>query len=213
MAYLFDLDGTFDIARCHQLLLGRLSSVLPYDPPSRLDAQATSCFARLHVFSPTSTTQLAITILNLGNYQAAQIVDMGLVAIDSLSAFYWPDRFTVEQLRFTTSESSDNTNPIQSVFKALRSLQQSHRPIIVLTNWVATPTALSLLSATTKHFELQPGINNIERNADSSRSMYLTHHVTLLPLKETQTQSLVTVRLPGSSTTFMLPITSTAIEL
>lgn len=197
-----------------------------------LERQATSCLTRFHVFSPTSTAQLAITILNLGQYQAAQIpdLDIGLIAIDSISAFYWPDRFTVEQLRSTTLESNDAMNPIRSVFTALRSLQQSHCPVIVLTNWAVTPTGLPLLSATpitlhAPYLEVRPGVNTIEPNADGARSMHLTHHVTLFSLNETHAseerliprnmQFLATMRSPGSSgpAKFIISITPVNIEM
>ena len=112
---------------------------------------ATQCLENLHIFRPTSSLQLAITLLHLPRYHATESrlrdKEIGLLAIDSLSAFYWRDRYTLEQLRDAADGSSQNLPPNQLyyVVKALRAFRTSHRPVMLLNNWglnaFAKPTA------------------------------------------------------------------------
>ncbi|KAI0684040.1 hypothetical protein BC835DRAFT_1422664 [Cytidiella melzeri] len=142
-AVVFDSDGTFDVSRLKTLLATQISST-PYGEgePVNKDELVASCLSRLHVVRPTSSIQLAATILNLANSHAteSQFLDqeVGLVAIDSLSSFYWQDRFTTEQ--FLAGPSGHNAkNPLQHVITALESFRTSHRPVILLTNWGLHP--------------------------------------------------------------------------
>ena len=136
------------MSRLHQLLASRLSRLLGEDishdanVPIDLDELATQCLKNLHVFRPTSSAQLAITLIHLPKYHATdsrmQESEIGLLAIDSLSAFYWRDRYSLEQLRDATESSSHATlppNPLHYVVKALQDFRASHRPVILLTNW------------------------------------------------------------------------------
>ncbi|KAH9922992.1 hypothetical protein B0H21DRAFT_765663 [Amylocystis lapponica] len=156
-AILFDTDGTFDVRRFHMLLASRLSRLLPQDllaaePETAVtpEALATHCLANLHIFRPTSSLQLAVTLLHLPAYHATnldlQSTEIGLLAIDSISAFYWQDRFTVEQMQGTKQSHPESkasppgpANPLRHVLTALQRFRISHGPVIILTNWGLNP--------------------------------------------------------------------------
>ncbi|CDO76615.1 hypothetical protein BN946_scf184868.g29 [Trametes cinnabarina] len=151
-AILFDADGKFSIHRLHELLVSRLKSFLGDDDSMdngvSTEDLATECLQHLHVFRPTSSAQLAITLLNLPHYHATdsrlQRKEIGVLAIDSMSAFYWRDRYTLEQLR-DAADSQTRTNlppsPLLHVLKGLANFRTSHRPVILMTNWGLNPIA------------------------------------------------------------------------
>ncbi len=145
-AVLIDTDGNFSVQRFHELLVSRLRRFLGEEDPTDVTSTsvedlATQFLQNLHVFRPTSSAQLAITLLHLPNYHAydprLQNKEIGLLAIDSMSAFYWRDRYTLEQLR----DAADNPrgalppNPLAHVLKALARFRASHRPVVLMTNW------------------------------------------------------------------------------
>ncbi|KAI0660408.1 hypothetical protein C8Q70DRAFT_50206 [Cubamyces menziesii] len=149
-AILIDTEGKFNIRRFHDLLLSRLRQYLGEDssPDSltSLEDLAVQCLQNLHVFRPTSSAQLAVTLLHLPRYHATesrlQNQEIGLLAIDSMSAFYWRDRFTLEQLHDAAQGSSRANlppNPILHVLKSLAKFRASHRPVILMTNWGLNP--------------------------------------------------------------------------
>jgi DNA-repair protein XRCC2 len=148
-AVIFDTDGTFDIRRFHELLVNRLLLVLPTgSTPAGLKTLAQdlaiTVVAKLHIFRPTSSVQLATSLTNLPAYLIAHLPDdeIGFLAIDSISSFYWPDRFTLEQI-----SSSGNTarakyraaSPLHHVLVALQKFRLSHGPVIAVTNWGLNP--------------------------------------------------------------------------
>ncbi|KZT05907.1 uncharacterized protein LAESUDRAFT_205252 [Laetiporus sulphureus 93-53] len=161
-AICFDTDGTFDIERFHRLLMLRLSRLIKNggEPPETtlealfpaIDELASLCLERLHVFRPASSFQMAATLLDLPRYHCArpslQALEIGLVTVDSLSAFYWADRFTVEH-SCSAGERSGGTgrvNPLRHVLSALQELRASRGPVIVLTNWGLNPLKKSVVS-------------------------------------------------------------------
>ncbi|KAI0095007.1 hypothetical protein BDY19DRAFT_879094 [Irpex rosettiformis] len=146
-AMIYDTDGTFQLKRLKALLYVRLidSDGIAEDTggtTSSFDELVANCLSRVYVFRPTSSIQLAATILNLGHLHATHDrfvgLEIGLVVVDSLSSFYWQDRFTVEQFRVGPS-GHNTTNPLQHVLSALENIRVSHRPIILLTNWGLNP--------------------------------------------------------------------------
>ncbi|KAI9058858.1 hypothetical protein FKP32DRAFT_1680546 [Trametes sanguinea] len=152
-AILIDTDGKFSIRRLHELLMSHLKSFLgdddPMDSSTSIEDLATEYLQHIHVFRPTSSTQLAITLLNLQQYHAnnsrLQDKEIGLLAIDSMSTFYWRDRYALEQLRDAAENQSPRgsipPNPMFHVLKALAKFRVSHRPVILMTNWGLNPLA------------------------------------------------------------------------
>ncbi|KAI0778512.1 hypothetical protein BD413DRAFT_110217 [Trametes elegans] len=149
-AILCDADGNFDVRRLHRLLVSRLRRFLGEDDPNNpamgLEDMATECLRHLHVFRPTSSAQLAITLHRLTAYHATQPrlqnKEIGILAIDSMSAFYWRDRYTLEQIRDAADSSSRANlphNPLLHVVQALAKLRLSHRPVTILSNWGLNP--------------------------------------------------------------------------
>ena len=74
---------------------------------------ATQCLESLHIFRPTSSLQLAITLIHLPRYHATDSrlrdKEIGLLAIDSLSAFYW--REDRKSTRLNSSHSGESRMP------------------------------------------------------------------------------------------------------
>ncbi|KZT75171.1 hypothetical protein DAEQUDRAFT_720391 [Daedalea quercina L-15889] len=153
-AVLFDADGRFNIKRFRRLLLSRLSKALRVandvgHPPvedQALEDITNQCLSRLHIFRSQSSTQLAVTLMHLHEFHSShsslQSCEIGLIALDSLSACYWNDRFLVEQWRAASESaasmgvnSTEPVNPLRHVTIALQRFRVLRGPLTVLTNW------------------------------------------------------------------------------
>lgn len=150
VAVIFDTDGTFSITRLHQLLRSRLARLISRDTSvmniSDIGEMTRKALSKVHLFRPTSSVQLAASLLNLPSYHVAQMPEdeIGLLAVDSISSFYWPDRFMVEQLTSTLSRPSGrglshSISPLHYVLSALEKIRLSHGPVLVLINWGINP--------------------------------------------------------------------------
>ncbi|KAJ7361625.1 hypothetical protein DFH08DRAFT_844708 [Mycena albidolilacea] len=181
-AVVFDTQS-FDIRNFRRVLLSRLVPAFSRFQTSSDDAQllAETALRKLHIFCPSSTAQLATSIYNLPAYQKTHMpdADIALVAVDSLSAFYWPDRFTAEQLR----PPARTATPLQHVLTALQKFRLSHNPVTILTNWALTladnssgpPTAPPVFYK--QHLPSFPSFpGSVPTNPFS---LPLTHHITL----------------------------------
>lgn len=197
-AVIYDTDASFDIARLHQLLLARLSPFLPHniEMARRLTEES---LHRLHVFRPTSLLQLATSLLHLPSYHKVSIPEheIGLIAVDSMSSFYWTDRFIAEQMRNVPQRELEpsSVNPLQHVLTALGRLRLSHAPFIILTNWGLNLASQSSGPVTFYKQHLHPFpvySENLDTSALPSSMtgdllptpmpLPLTHHVTLFPV-------------------------------
>ncbi|EMD42195.1 hypothetical protein CERSUDRAFT_129655, partial [Gelatoporia subvermispora B] len=154
-ALLLDTDNSFDILRFHRLLVSHLTRQLEqgysswtghvHQPslPDLAEELASICLQNLHVFQPNSSPQLATTLLNLPKYHATHPylhkLDIGILAIDSMSAFYWKDRYDVEQSRESGQGDLSSLNPLRHVLAALQAFRVSHGPVIIMTNWGLNP--------------------------------------------------------------------------
>lgn len=129
-AIVFDMDGKFSMSRFKHLLLSskvrriealRIEGRTP-DKAKNLD--------HIHIFRPTSSDQLAVTLAHLPKYHAKHFPDMALemVAIHSLDAFYWLDRFKAEQLQ------SPN-HSLQNIYSILQTIRFTLGSVVVLTDW------------------------------------------------------------------------------
>jgi len=128
-AVVLDMDGRFNIYRFKQLLVSRLE-------PLSSEAIMTiveRCLKRIHIFRPTSSDQLAVTLAHLPKYHAKHFPDiaLGMVAIHSVDAFYWLDRFKAEQLRLANLPHSS----LQNVSSTLQAVRLSLGSVVVLTDW------------------------------------------------------------------------------
>lgn len=200
-AVVYDTDASFDVARLHQLLLTRLSLILPLniEMARRL---AEESLQRLHVFRPTSLLQLATSLLHLPFYHRVSIPEheIGLLAVDSVSAFYWTDRFIAEQMRNMPqiaqgAPDPSSVNPLQHVLTALGRLRLSHSPFTILTNWGLNLASRSSGPVTfyKQHLHSFPVYSETYDASAPSSSMTgdlpptpmplsLTHQITLFPV-------------------------------
>ncbi|KAG8219901.1 hypothetical protein J3R82DRAFT_896 [Butyriboletus roseoflavus] len=185
----YDTDASFDIQRFRHLLLSRISRL----PPSTLNQRETvrRALARLHLFRPTSLVQLAASIANFPAYHSSCMPnqDIAVLAIDSISTFYWADRFSAEQLRSNAPEKVSMVQPLQHVLHAIQSVRRSHSPLAVLTNWALNSAPSRSEYLYKQHLYpfpiLEDGIANLGAkvlsNTDHSSlsPFHLAHHLTL----------------------------------
>lgn len=145
-AILLDSDHKFNAQRFDRLLRSRIRRLLPSNSPS-VEAIITKALDLLHVFQPTSSHQLAATIQHLPMYLATNLpeTDLGLIAVDSISSFYWSDRYILEQARPGNPSNGlpRQPNPFNRVLAALQSLARSHGPLILLSSWDLRPSSRS----------------------------------------------------------------------
>ena len=205
VAILFDSDGCFDIRRLAQLLRARLGLRRMSSHPSPLSESpdgVTDTLARIlrkvHIFRPSSSLQLAASIANLSAYHAAQLptCEIGLVAVDSMSAFYWQDRLHAEETR-PQADARGLDTPLSHILSGLQKFRISHGPVTVLTNWGLDLASSSSPDPSTKfHFYKQhlhhyPTLLHLNVNTDASSvsvshasthpHLPITHHITLNP--------------------------------
>ena len=111
------MDGKFNISRFTQLLVNPTAIV-------------ERCLKHIHIFRPTSSDQLAVTLAHLPKYHAKYFPDvaLGVVAIHSVDSFYWLDRFKAEQLRLPHSS-------LQKISSILDTIRLSLGSVVVLTDW------------------------------------------------------------------------------
>jgi DNA-repair protein XRCC2 len=205
-AVIFDTDGTFNIGRLHELLLSRLTRLSPDGfaqdaVNASVEDIARTAMRRVHIFRPTSSVQLASSLINLAAYHMAHLPDdeIGFIAVDSISSFYWPDRFTLEQLNSmgnTWRGMSSAASPLHHVLTSLQKIRLSHGPVIALTNWglnpLTKPTQNSAPPAfykqhlfpfpvTSKQHQSNAAETNTAANSipDAATLPPLTHHITL----------------------------------
>ena len=119
-AVVFDMDGRFNISRFRQLLVSRLSTTAIVD----------RCLKNIHIFRPTSSDQLAVSLSHLPKYHAKHFPDiaLGIVAIHSVDALTWLDRFKAEQLRLPHSS-------LQNLSSILETVRLSLGSVVVLSDW------------------------------------------------------------------------------
>ena len=126
-AIVFDMDHKFNISRFKELLIGRLKPSLPSETITTIVER---CLKHMHIFRPTSSDQLAVTLSYLPKYHVKHFPDMalGMVAIHSVDAFYWLDHFKAEQLRLAH-------NSLQNIPSILEAIRLSLGSVVVLTDW------------------------------------------------------------------------------
>ncbi|KAJ7597148.1 hypothetical protein C8J56DRAFT_919333, partial [Mycena floridula] len=139
---------------------------------------AKKAISKLHIFQPNSSSQLAVSLAGLPAHHASHFPDdgIGLVAVDSISSFYWPDRFTMEQLNGTAI-----TNSLQHVITALERIRIALRPLIVWTNWALPSKPISSNSFYRQHLKPFPSPFDGATTAsvEAPTLGMITHHITL----------------------------------
>ncbi|KAI0257603.1 hypothetical protein BJV78DRAFT_1278098 [Lactifluus subvellereus] len=181
VSVVFDTDGTFDIHRLQTLLRGRLKHNFPSDEHST--GQIISVALRnVHIFRPNSSSQLAAGLANLSTYHMSNLPtsEIALLAIDSVSAFYWLDRFAMEQHNTAPSATvaaqlpTHTVHPHQTVFTALWTFRRSHCPVVVIVNREIGPTGSGVHPAFQLYKQRLPSFPD-----RSDGTHLLTHQITL----------------------------------
>ncbi|KAF7436929.1 hypothetical protein PC9H_003763 [Pleurotus ostreatus] len=185
-AMVFDSDNTFSIARVKQILLKRLESRFATQPHLwtaewRSDI-VEKCLDHLHIFKPSSSIQLAATLRNLPAYHTDNLphTDIGVLAVDSINAFYWMDRFIVEHPSSSGKASKATVNPFQHVISSLRALHAAYRPLILLTSWLIGPNqSSSNCTSDRQHPSIYADPRHQLRSTTPMPSGTITHRVTM----------------------------------
>jgi hypothetical protein len=143
---LFDSGPTFDIVRFRGILIDEL---VHHTSSSNLENAADAAISALHVFRPTSSLHLASTLAALPAYLASYSAqsELVMVIVDSISDFYWPDRFSMEQDESSRSHGealAPMIHPLRHALGALETVRRTYSPSMVITNWALTPVPRSL---------------------------------------------------------------------
>lgn len=169
-AFVLDTEYTFDVHRLTRLIRARIDKILSLLDDSEWqvgldDAREEilqEALQNLHIFHPTSSIQLAATIsyLSLYHHEESHVQhrELGLLVVDSMSSFYWQDRFTTEQLR--GGQSSDIRTPFRNVLTEIERFNATHRPTIILTNW---------------------GLNSLIKSSSAGTSPFFRQHLYPMP--------------------------------
>jgi Rad51 len=118
-----DNDGRFSATRLREVMVG-----IVRDDSESLVQEA---LAHVHVFRPQSSQQLIETLDSLPSYLLDATAHpsmrrrLGLLVLDSATAFYWQDRFEAETARFERpDENLDKPSPTAQVIARMKELQR-----------------------------------------------------------------------------------------
>ena len=104
-----DTDGRFSATRLRQVMLGVISTSSTEENNNR-ERLVLEALTHVHVFRPQCSLQLIATLDSLPSYllnaTASSSIHrrLGLIVLDSATAFYWQDRFYAETARFEHSD-------------------------------------------------------------------------------------------------------------
>lgn len=124
-----DTDGRFSATRLREVALGVISS----SPAGEDDTKGLlgEALSHIHVFRPRSSQQLLDTLDLLPSYllnPAAHLSirkRLGLLILDTATAFYWQDRFDSEIARFLHPDKpSDKPSRAAETIKRLKKMQK-----------------------------------------------------------------------------------------
>ncbi|KAH8835175.1 P-loop containing nucleoside triphosphate hydrolase protein [Flagelloscypha sp. PMI_526] len=188
VAIYLDTDGTFNMQSFVYIL--RAHFIRFELPMSELELS----LGKLHVFRVSSTTQIAITLLHIPRYLAKNCptFELGLVAIDSISAFYWQDKYMAETLQ----GGSRRYRPLANVVDALAQLRSAYQPLILFTNYALNKIQDSQfyaqhLSPFPAPFATEPASRLLPSSLVEKEEpcFNITHHITLFPSYPADSQS------------------------
>jgi hypothetical protein len=121
-----DNDGRFSAARLQQMMKHIVKGTAPSDP--NVVGITTAALNHVHVFRPQSSSQLLSILDSLPSFlldrrQHPSIHrPVGLIAVDSATAFYWPDRFDHDMAKLGGQPPpSSKTAAVVGRLKALQS--------------------------------------------------------------------------------------------
>ncbi|GJN89701.1 hypothetical protein Rhopal_002688-T1 [Rhodotorula paludigena] len=151
----FSIDRLGTIVRHHlDLAIRRYRAPKGIGAPreEELDSLVDECMARLHVFQPSGTLQLAATLQSLPEWALRETADeLGYVLIYGMSEFAWADQLARERAGTGATASGPSAlpssqPPLRLVLLALAHLRRTLAPLVFLTQWVFRPHALTARS-------------------------------------------------------------------
>ncbi|KAI9805614.1 MAG: hypothetical protein M1833_005106 [Piccolia ochrophora] len=159
-AVILDTDSRFCIARLKQCMASYITQHAPGPiPPAStedfdsyntdLDHTLRTALMQIHVFRPQSSAALLATLEQLESYLFSATPShrcaarpLGLVAVDSASAFYWPDKLSAEDDTATAlgtagpPATSSFVKTHQTIVSGLRSLRLRFGCVVVVSSWI-----------------------------------------------------------------------------
>ncbi|BGP39174.1 hypothetical protein JCM10450v2_003128 [Rhodotorula kratochvilovae] len=139
----FDIDRLASLIRHHlDLAIRRFRAPRGIGAPrgEELESLVDECMARLHVFAPTSTLQLAATVQALPRWAARTTADeLGYVLVDGMSEFAWADQHTAAT---AAGGAGQDKQPLRLLLHALAQLRATLAPLVFITQWVFRPHAV-----------------------------------------------------------------------
>lgn len=129
----FDMDGQFDAHRFRDFVVARIRQ--NFGSASQSTDIVDRCLETLHIFNPISTEQLLVTLARLPKLRRDSQPHSKLttIAIHSLEACYWSDRFKIESRTRTTAFPRRNII-YQRVYSCLRSIQEICETRVILSH-------------------------------------------------------------------------------
>ncbi|CCO37333.1 hypothetical protein BN14_11488 [Rhizoctonia solani AG-1 IB] len=138
-------------------VVDRITTILPQGSIDTHDHTISRTVAnalkRVHIFRPSSTLSLATTLMAIPTYHRTHMADeqIGMLMIDGISSFYWPDRWISEQVENELGEMQNgapqpppapplrsDANPLRHVLTVILNLRRSLGIVALLTNWGLT---------------------------------------------------------------------------
>lgn len=175
-AILIDLDHTFDVHRFRHLLRNRIKAHMP-SGDENWNLLVDLLLRKLHIFRPESSVQFAVTAANIPKYHSSNMPkeEIGLVAIDSFSSFYWQDRFLGEQPR------DGKQSGIERALNSLEQIRQSHGSVIAYTNWGLPSARHNPQNNTPFYLQHVPQLHSLSGGESqvSHPVLQTTYHMTL----------------------------------
>ncbi|KAG9123525.1 hypothetical protein FRC07_014830 [Ceratobasidium sp. 392] len=211
-----DCDARWSLLRLHTIisryLHERLASAISASQPNEdsemhgaasapvVSEVVSEALKRVHIFRPTSTLSLATTLISIPVYHRSRMSDetIGMLMIDSISSFYWSDRWASEQLEKSSQAPDDlppdvsktvalqpqplrsDVNPLQHVLTVVLQLRRSLGMVTFFTNWGLTTLESQLPSSITYFRQHLRAPYPSPFDSESSRSKFpLMHHITI----------------------------------
>ncbi|KAI6132736.1 hypothetical protein EV401DRAFT_217110 [Pisolithus croceorrhizus] len=197
-AIIYDLDSSFDVLRFRCLLAKRISCLFPIFGTTEHAELVQASLRRLHIFRPKSLSQLAASLKYLPSYHTTRMPgnEIGFLAIDSISTYYWLERLREEQdHHFVPEKVKNRSDTLCNVLTVLGDVIQTYSPVVVLTNWGLHAVAQAhhshgsavLYKQHLRHFPMLQnmssfGARSALENYDKSiisRPIVLAHHISL----------------------------------
>ena len=174
---LLDLSSKFSILRLYNVMYDHLSLICSTNsfalPHAEISSLISDSLAHLHIFRPQESSSLQATLDSIPSYLLNQHTlhvsanrQLGLIAMNDLSAFLWQDRLNADEdsdpSTTTRKEKANNSLLLQryrNLVSSLRHIQQLFSCTIVATNWSFAPT-----TSVANHRSLRPHLPSVWNN-------------------------------------------------